>query len=123
MVRFVVVFSAVLVATFVTLLPMCNLMFSCGCNFAGASHCNIHHTAGPNCPWCSHGNAPFLIGYAATLAGITASIGASLKFGPARGRLVTAFASGIVGYLVALSLSGLATALYFHYPTWFGLRL
>lgn len=121
--RFLLVFTAVLVVTFVTLLPMCNLLFSCGCNFVGASHCNIHHAAGPMCPWCSHWNAPFLIGYGVTLLGIAGTIFASLNSRIAQGRLVVAFASGVVGYAFCLSLVGLATALYFHYPTWYGLHL
>jgi len=120
--RFVVVFGAVLAVTFATLLPMCNLIFSCGCTFTGASHCNIRHASGPMCPWCSHGNA-CLIAYAVTLLGTSASIFISLKSRVARGRLIVAFASGVVGYFITLSLAGLATALYFHYPTWYGLHL
>ena len=122
-VRFVIVFGAVLGVTFVTLLPMCNLLFSCDCNFAGAAHCNIHHAAGPMCPWCSHGNAPFVVVYGVTLIGIAASVLTSLHSRVARGRLVVAFLAGVAGYFVTLSLAGLATALYFHYPTWYGLHV
>ncbi len=121
--QFVAVFSAVLATTLATFLPTCNLLFSCGCTFSGSSHCNIHHAAGPMCPWCSHGNAPFLIGYAVTLLGAGVCILASLRFPSARCRLIVAFAAGIAGYAVTLSLAGLATALYFHYPTWYGLHL
>jgi hypothetical protein len=121
--RFAIVFGAVLAVSFATLFPTCNLLFSCGCTFIGASHCNIHHAAGPMCPWCCHGNAPFLIGYSAAMVGTAACIQASLKSGVARGRLVVAFASGVVGYAITLSLAGLATALYFHYPTWYGLHV
>jgi hypothetical protein len=121
--RFVMVFSAVLAVTFVTLLPMCNLLFSCGCTFSGAAHCNIHHAAGPMCPWCARGLAPFLTGYGVTLVGMAASVLASLKFAPARGQLLIAFAAGVAGYIVTFSLASLATALYFHYPTWYGWSL
>ena len=121
--RFLLPFTAVLAVTFVTLLPMCNLLFSCGCNFVGASHCNMHHAAGAMCPWCSHGNAPFLICYGVTLVGMAASVAASLQFRIAPGRLIAAFAAGVAGYVVTLSLAGLATALYFHYPTWYGVHL
>ena len=121
--RFVVVFSSVLAVTVVTLYPTCNLLFSCGCSIFSASHCNMHHAAGPMCPWCSHGNATFLVGYGVTLIGISASVLASLKSRAARGQLVVAFALGVVGYVVTLSVAGLVTAIYFHYPTWYGLHL
>lgn len=121
--EFAAVLGAVLVVTFMTLLPLCNLLFSCGCNFTGAFHCNIHHAAGPMCPWCSHGNSVFVLGYGVSLLGVTVCILAALKLCTAHGRLVVAFASGVVGYVVGLSLAGLATSLYFHYPTWYGLHL
>jgi hypothetical protein len=37
------------------LLPLCGLIFQCGCThlWAGAdSHCNIHVKGQPDCPWC-----------------------------------------------------------------------
>jgi len=43
--------------TAVLLLPLCDLLHRCGCRaaFLGArTHCNIHHAAGPRCPWCAH---------------------------------------------------------------------
>jgi hypothetical protein len=120
--RFALVFAAVLAVSLATFLPMCNLLFSCGCTVSGASHCNIHHAAGPMCPWCSHGSA-LAIAYAATLLAAAGSIFASLKHRITRGRLIAAFVCGVVGYAVTLSLVGLTTALYFHNPTWYGLHL
>lgn len=41
------------------LLPLCGLIFQCGCThlWSGAdSHCNIHDPGKPDCPWCI---APF----------------------------------------------------------------
>jgi hypothetical protein len=122
-VRFGIALGAVLLVTFLTLLPMCNLMFSCGCTFLGAAHCNIHHATGPMCPWCAHRNAPFLIGYGVTLTGAAGSILAALKRRAWSGGLVLAVAAGVAGYVGTLSVCGLATALYFHYPTWYGLHL
>src|SRR5574339_334175 len=41
------------------LLPMCGLIFKCGCSYLWSGRdlqCNIHDPAPPNCPWCI---APF----------------------------------------------------------------
>jgi hypothetical protein len=38
-------------------LPVCNLIFDCGCTWPllGAdAHCNIHHAGPPDCPVCAH---------------------------------------------------------------------
>ena len=64
-----------------------------------------------------------MIGYASTLLAAAGSIVVSLRSQAARGRLITTFACGVVGYAATMSLAGLATALYFHYPTWYGLHL
>jgi hypothetical protein len=50
---------AIFVLLSIFLLPLCNLIFQCGCSYlwAGAdSHCNIHVPGKPDCPWCI---APF----------------------------------------------------------------
>lgn len=41
--------------TFVGLLPLCDLLFDCGCSWpwtGGLAHCNIHEAGVPHCPWC-----------------------------------------------------------------------
>lgn len=51
-------------ATGVLILNLCASVFRCGCQswWAGAAqHCNIHLSGVKHCPWCSYGNAGFLI--------------------------------------------------------------
>lgn len=54
--RRVVAASAVLgAATVFSVLPLCDLLFACGCTWpwaGGLRHCNIHDASGPHCPWC-----------------------------------------------------------------------
>ncbi len=121
--RFLAIFSAVLVTTFVTFLPLCNLIFSCGCTVAGPSHCNVHHLSGPRCPWCAHGNGVFAIVYAMIMIGVAAGILAALQFKVRRAGLIVAYAAGLISYFLSAGIMGLASALYFHYPTWFGMHL
>jgi hypothetical protein len=40
-------------------LPICGLLFRCGCTFSwrgGVSNCNINNPSGPKCPWCNAAN-------------------------------------------------------------------
>lgn len=42
-------------ATMVALLPICDLLFGCGCDWpwaGGITHCNIFEEGKPHCPWC-----------------------------------------------------------------------
>ena len=46
-------------------LPVCHLVFRCGCTwfFAGGSaHCNIHNVLPPHCPACSGLGPPLALG-------------------------------------------------------------
>jgi hypothetical protein len=46
-----------LVVALVAWLPLCDAWHRCGCEPAwlGAmTHCNVHASAGPRCPWCVH---------------------------------------------------------------------
>ena len=121
--RFFAAFVAVLLVSFVTLLPLCNLLFSCGCTFTGPEHCNVHHLTGPRCPWCAHGNGVFAPAYGLTMIGVAGSIILSLETRRTGGRVFVAIGAGLLGYIVAASIVGLGTALYFHYPTWYHIRL
>jgi hypothetical protein len=44
--------AAVVVIAIAVAHPLCDLFFHCGCGWLGPTHCNIHHAAGPHCPWC-----------------------------------------------------------------------
>lgn len=40
----------------VLFLPLCDLLFDCGCTwpfFGGARHCNVHQPQPPHCPLCA----------------------------------------------------------------------
>ena len=42
--------------TKVFLLPLCNVLFQCGCTWpwaGGISPCNIYDATLPDCPWCT----------------------------------------------------------------------
>lgn len=46
------------VLTAITGLPVCNLIFRCGCAWmfaGGADHCNMHVPGPPDCPVCTSG--------------------------------------------------------------------
>lgn len=41
--------------TLIALLPICDLLFGCGCDWpwaGGIRHCNIFEEGRPHCPWC-----------------------------------------------------------------------
>ncbi|MFN3199281.1 MAG: hypothetical protein ACE366_12840 [Bradymonadia bacterium] len=49
-----------LLALWVLMLPLCDAIFQCGCDWAwswseGIAHCNIHDPSTHDCPWCSGG--------------------------------------------------------------------
>lgn len=54
-VRVAVVVAGLAGATLVALLPICDLLFGCGCEWpwaGGIDHCNIFEEGVPHCPWC-----------------------------------------------------------------------
>lgn len=100
-------------------LPLCDLLFDCGCGFpwlgAGHAHCDIHTSGPPDCPWCDPGEA----GYAAM--GFSALLGLLPVGLLGRDRpwwLVTlaAVAAVLAGILVA----GLVTAWWLDRPVLVG---
>lgn len=55
--RRVLVFAAVVAASGLLLIDLCDAIFGCGCGslWSGAAEaCNIHHATPPHCPWCAH---------------------------------------------------------------------
>ena len=53
--RRLIILAVAVAATALTLLPVCNALFDCGCTWpmwGGADHCNIHHPSPPHCPLC-----------------------------------------------------------------------
>jgi hypothetical protein len=106
----------------VTLLPLCGSLFGCGCTMMhGAAHCNIHHAAGPHCPWCAGAGPVVLLNFIVIAAGTAASIWIVQRWrGPG---IMVGLVGGVIGYLASASLAGLATALAMGYPIWWGLRI
>src|SRR5262245_5504684 len=48
---------ATIALTSFLLLPLCDVLHRCGCRGAflgGRTHCNVHQSSGPRCPWCAH---------------------------------------------------------------------
>ncbi len=90
--------------------PVCNLFFRCGCDLYGPAHCNIHHAAGPYCPWCAHLWAFPLVG-AGWMATSMLCVGfARRRFGR---HAFSTLGFGLAGLVIGMLLSGAATlALY-----------
>lgn len=55
-----------LVITSVVYMPVCNLVFDCGCTWpwlGGVQHCNIHVAGPPDCPLCKGGAPVQAVGF------------------------------------------------------------
>ena len=55
------------VVTSVIYMPVCNLVFDCGCTWpwlGGVQHCNIHVAGPPDCPLCKGGAPVQALGFA-----------------------------------------------------------
>ena len=60
-----------LVVTSVVYMPVCDLVFDCGCTWpwlGGVQHCNIHTAGPPDCPLCKGGAPVQARGFAAIFA-------------------------------------------------------
>jgi hypothetical protein len=102
-----------------TLHPVCDALFRCGCEpiwAGGIEHCNIHTPGVPHCPWCT----PLFPLWAALAIG--PGVAAAL-FTARRGRPGRALVAGLCGYLLGALVSGLIAALCTGYPVWLGLEL
>jgi hypothetical protein len=103
-----------------TALPLCGQMFRCGCTFAGAAHCNIHHALPPHCPWCVQSHKAFLLSFLAILPATTGVLYAAAW---SRKSVVIAMLLGAATYLATAGAAGWITAKALGYPTWFGLSV
>jgi hypothetical protein len=107
-------------AAVVLALPLCGLIFWCGCTLtSGWRWCNIH-TPGPHCPWCAQPRS-FALAFALSVAGASGLMVCALRF--RRSSMIWATVAGAVGFWLTLSAAGLVTAKLSGYPRWYGLRL
>ena len=114
-------FAAVLAVSFFTILQLCNLLFTCGCTATSTDRCNIQQDVMAKCPWCAHGSGAFATVYGLMMIIAAAAIILTLKW--TRGRLTVAFLAGLLVYWFIGSAAGLAAALFYHYPTLYGLKI
>jgi hypothetical protein len=121
--RLVAGLGVLLVVSFATVLPLCGVMFRCGCSIRhGERECNVHVSGVPHCPWCEGGAKAFLPGYALAMAAAGATLAAVMgRRRKASGWVGVAAAVGV--YLLVVSLAALVTAKVMHYPYWFGIRV
>ena len=104
-----------------TVLPLCGLMFRCGCTLrSGEKYCNVHERFTPHCPWCEGGAKAFLPGYALATASAGAVAAAILR---RRGSPWRALLISLLVYFPLMALGGLIAAKAMHYPMWFGMRV
>jgi hypothetical protein len=97
----------------VTSHEICGILFRCGCTWLSAEHCNIHHQAGPHCPWCTQSWTFF-----AAITGwmIAAAVGTKI----ARRVSPSPWAStvgAILGMGIGALISGAITVAVTGYPT------
>lgn len=94
--------------------PLCNLLFSCGCDLFGPAHCNIHAAMSAHCPWCVHPPSFAIAGLVGVLGG---AIGLMLT--RRRGTLLQLCAALGCAFFFA-SASGYGAARHYRYPTFLG---
>ena len=118
--RFWTAFPVVLVVMFAATLPLCGLMFQCGCTLlTGERDCNMHERGVPHCPWCTGGLAVQAGHFGAMIwAAVLGTI-----FGARRGGLWRAMIYGAIAFLCIAVLGGLLVCWATGYPIWFGVRV
>jgi hypothetical protein len=70
--RILLLAAVAVVSASVLMPPVCNLLFKCGCSWlwtTASAHCNVHNSAPPHCPWCSHGALGYYLPYAGFVVG------------------------------------------------------
>ncbi|HSE41259.1 MAG TPA: hypothetical protein VLH08_10895 [Acidobacteriota bacterium] len=108
----------------VFLLPLCGLVFQCGCThlWAGAdSHCNIHVPGKPDCPWCVtpfHDQTLSLITQMIPFVVIFLSAAISSRFSRKwlGASYVKQLIAGIIGGMLTLILLAFIYAKIYKYP-------
>src|SRR5947208_3301907 len=108
--------AVTVVSASVLMPPVCNLLFKCGCSWlwtTAAAHCNVHNSALPHCPWCSHGAVGYYLPYAGFIVGQFVAGAFVFWF---TGRLVLAVLSTVAVILPVGYLMGLVTLRFVHYP-------
>jgi len=118
--RFWVAYAVVFVLLAASVLPLCGLMFSCGCTIlTGDRDCNMHHASGPHCPWCTGGLLVQIGHFGAILwASVLGTV-----MGARGGRVWKGIAGGCAGFLVVTLVGGLGVCWITGYPRWMGLDL
>ena len=108
----------------VFLLPLCGLIFQCGCSYLWSGrdlHCNIHDPATPNCPWCIapfHNHAlsslvqmiPFVVIFSCSIIAMHLT---RIKLGRSYMKQLSA---GIIGGLLAMFAVAWIYGKIYHYP-------
>lgn len=94
-----------------TVLPVCDLHFDCGCTLTdGASHCDIQVSGPPDCPWCTRLSIAVAAIGLPYLAGAFSAYRLALKRPLAINTLVT-FVVIVAGMLVTGVVTSLARGL------------
>ncbi len=95
----------------ITLMPICDLHFDCGCGwpgFGGFAHCDIHTAGPPDCPWCDQ---PWSFVLAALFSYSVGLAGALwVASGRRRWKLVSAGMTSFAAIVSATLLAGVVTS-------------
>ena len=116
--RILLLAAVAVVSASVLMPPVCNLLFKCGCSWlwtTAAAHCNVHNSAPPHCPWCSHGGLGYYLPYAGFIVGPFVAGAFFFRF---TGHLVLAVLITVAAILPVGYLMGLVTLRLVHYPHW-----
>jgi len=101
-------------------LPLCGLMFQCGCTIlTGDAHCNMHDRGVPHCPWCTGGIALQGSHFGAMLwAAVLGTV-----YGARRGAVWKGATGGVAAFTLIATIGGLMVCFATGYPVWFGMRV
>ena len=106
----------------VFVLPLCGLLFRCGCTWlwaGGMDHCNIYEAMPPHCPWCSAPAWAAWIPFRGLIVFMAVAAVVAGRHGAAWWRRPLA---AVLTFLIVGLLSGWLFAVAMAYPTflWFG---
>lgn len=114
--RILLLTALAVVSASVSMPPVCDLLFKCGCSWlwtTAAAHCNVHNTAPPHCPWCSHGASGYYLPYAGFILG---QIMAGVFVFRFTGQMWLALLTTVAAILPVGYLMGLVTLRLVRYP-------